>query len=167
MSAPDPARYSPIERWVDAAIARQMPEPGAAFSLQDAAHLALFAQQEADACGVPIVFSLVDGSGRQRYFFSMDHALLVSHTLAFQKAYSAVALKMPTHELAALVQPGAVLYGLPHLADICCIGGGLPLWAQGRLIGGIGISGGTVEQDLTIARNVLRRFSTTYFSLIA
>lgn len=42
----------------------------------------------------------------------MDNALLVSHTLAPQKAWTAVALKMPTHELATLVQPGGDLYGL-------------------------------------------------------
>lgn len=48
---------------------------------------------------------------------------------------------MPTHELAEQVQPGAPLFGLQQQADIYAVGGGLPCWHQGHLLGGIGISG--------------------------
>ncbi|VFS63306.1 Domain of uncharacterised function (DUF336) [Raoultella planticola] len=58
---------------------------------------------------------------------------------------------MPTHRLAADVLPGASLYGLSHTQGLCCFGGGLPCWSAGVLLGGIGISGGSVEVDIAIA----------------
>jgi uncharacterized protein GlcG (DUF336 family) len=112
---------------------------------------------------VPIVFSLVDAHGLQRYFVSQDNALLISHTLATQKAWTAVALRMPTHRLAADVLPGASLYGLSHTQGLCCFGGGLPCWSAGVLLGGIGISGGSVEEDIAIATQTLARFSRERF----
>ena len=95
----------------------------------------------------------------------MDNALLISHTLATQKAWTAVALKMSTHELATRVQPGGELYGLEKEKDICCFGGGFPCWSGGRLLGGIGISGGSVEEDMLIARQALARFSALRYPL--
>lgn len=95
----------------------------------------------------------------------MDNALLISYTLAGQKAWTAIALKMATHELAAEVQPGASLYGLQHEPGICCFGGGLPCWSDGVLLGAIGISGGTVEEDIAIANAALARFSRERFPL--
>jgi uncharacterized protein GlcG (DUF336 family) len=154
-----------LDGWICAAISRQQSGQHPALSLDDCALLAGFAAAEAQAIGVPMVFSLADASGHQRYYFSMENALLISHQLAPQKARTAVAMKMPTHRLAALIQPGAALYGLQHQDGICCIGGGLPCWSQGVLLGGIGLSGGTVEQDLTVARNTLSRFSAARFVL--
>ena len=78
-------------------------------SLSAAAALAAIACEVAQEYEVPIVFSLVDTAGQQRWFFSMDDALLVSHRLATEKAWTAVALKMATHELAQQVRPGASL----------------------------------------------------------
>ena len=104
-------------------------------------------------------------TGLQRYFVSQDNALLISHTLATQKAWTAVALRMPTHRLAADVLPGASLYGLSHTQGLCCFGGGLPCWSAGVLLGGIGISGGSVEEDIAIATQTLARFSRERFLL--
>jgi uncharacterized protein GlcG (DUF336 family) len=118
-----------------------------------------FAQKAAENVGVDIVFSFVDNAGSQRYFFVMDHALLVSHELARQKAWTAVALKMPTLDLAEKVLPGQSLYGLQHTPNVCCIGGGLPIWENGQLLGAIGISGGTVEQDCAIAQASILMFT--------
>lgn len=162
-SFPDPR----LDRWISSAIANQLPERQLSLSLEDASALAYFASQEAQACDVAVVFSLVDACGHQRYFFSMDNVLLVSHSLAYQKAWTAVALRIPTHELALQVQPGAELYGLQNENGICCIGGGLPCWSQGHLLGAIGISGGSVEQDLKIACKALERFSAKYYALTA
>lgn len=154
-----------LDSWITSAITRQLPERRLSLSLEDAVALGGYACLEAQAFDIPIVFSLVDACGHQRYFFSQDNALLVSHSLAFQKAWTAVALKMATHELTPLVQPGAELYGLQHEKGICCFGGGVPCWSRGALVGAIGISGGSVEQDLAIARNTLRRFSSEHFVL--
>lgn len=159
------ANEASLDHWINEAIATQLPERRMSLSLDDSEALAKLAREVAQECDVPIVFSLVDTCGQQRFFFSMDNALLVSHTLAPQKAWTAVALKMATHELAALVQPGGDLYGLEKEKDICCFGGGFPCWSGGRLLGGIGISGGSVEEDMLIARQSLARFSALRYPL--
>lgn len=161
MSAPD----TPLEHWINDAIATQLPVRRLSLSLDDSELLAACVRDAAQACDVPVVFSLVDAGGQQRFYFSMDNALLISHTLAPQKAWTAVALKMATHELAVLVQPGGDLYGLDKEKDICCFGGGFPCWSGGRLLGGIGISGGSVEEDMLIARQALARFSALRYPL--
>ncbi|MDR9828522.1 heme-binding protein [Vibrio sp. FNV 38] len=127
-------------------------------SLKAMIQLGDFAQKAAQNVGVDIVFSFVDHAGTQRYFFVMDEALLVSHELARQKAWTAVALKMPTLDLAEKVLPGQSLYGLQHTPNACCIGGGLPIWENGQLLGAVGISGGTVEQDCVIAQASISLF---------
>jgi len=154
-----------LDRRISQAISRQLAPQPLCLSLAHAALLASYAADAADAARIPIVFSLVNACGQQRYFFSMDDALLISHTLAGQKAWTAVALKMPTQQLASQVQPGAGLYGLHNEAGICCIGGGLPCWSGGVLLGAIGISGGSVEEDIAIASATLARFSTEQFPL--
>jgi uncharacterized protein GlcG (DUF336 family) len=165
MSELDELRPEQLDSWISSAITQQLPDRPTSLSLEDAAVLGRNACLEAQAFNIPIVFCMVDANGFQRYFFSQDNALLISHSLAYQKAWSAVALKMATHELAPLVQPGAALYGLAYEKGICCFGGGMPCWDNGVLVGAIGISGGTVEQDIDIARNTLNRFSTERFVL--
>jgi uncharacterized protein GlcG (DUF336 family) len=154
-----------FDSWINSAIKHQLPERRLSLSLGDAEKLGRYACLEAQKFSIPIVFSLVDACGHQRYFFSQDNALLVSHHLAYQKAWTAIALKMSTHELAPHIQPGADLYGLQYEKGICCFGGGVPCWANGALVGAIGISGGSVEQDMAIARNTLSRFSEEHFLL--
>ncbi len=76
-----------------------------------------------------------------------------------------VALKLPTHELAPLAQPGAPLFGISH-ADggrVVIFGGGFPLKHGPRIIGGIGVSGGSVEEDMlcaTAATEVFEKLSS-------
>lgn len=156
-----------LDRRISEVISCQLAQRQISLSLRDAASLAKYASDAADACHVPIVFSLVDARGQQRYFFSMDNALIISHTLAAKKAWTAVALKMPTHKLASEVQPGSGLYGLQNEPGICCFGGGLPCWSGGVLLGAIGISGGSVAQDIAIADATLARFSRERFPLVS
>lgn len=158
-----PESNAGLDYQIDQAISHQLSP--SAFSLTDAARLAEYARDAADAAGIPIVFSLVDSRGQQRYFFSMDNALLLSHTLAGQKAWTALALKMPTQQLAGQIQPGASLYGLQNESGVCCIGGGLPCWSNGILLGAIGISGGSVDEDIAIASAALAQFSRERFPL--
>ena len=84
----------------------------------------------------------------------MPDALLVSLELAPKKAYTAVALKAATHELSAAIQPGADLFQLEASTGgkVVTFGGGYPLYRNGYLVGGLGISGGSVEQDMKIAQ---------------
>ncbi len=113
---------------------------------------------KAQQIGIPIVFALVDRHGNTIIHYRMPGALLVSTHLALQKAYSAAALKMPTHELHQAVQPGQDLYQLEASCSgkIVSFGGGYPIFNQQQLIGAIGISGGSVEQDMQIAQAALQ-----------
>lgn len=127
--------------------------------------LATIAEKQARAIDVDIVFALVDRYGLQRFYFSMPNALLVSHTLATKKAYSAVAMKMPTHQLAQMMQPNTALFGVEGITGICGVGGGFPCLHNNHIIAGIGISGGTVEEDMLIATNTIQAFSQQCFPL--
>lgn len=100
-----------------------------------------------------MVIAVVDGGGNLVAQQRMDDALLVSVGISLNKAYTAVALKMPTHQLAGLSQSGQPLFGI-HNADggrIVIFGGGYPIESDGRVIGGIGVSGGSVEDDMKCA----------------
>ncbi|EJF7617075.1 diol dehydratase reactivase subunit alpha [Escherichia coli] len=111
----------------------------------------------ADELHIPVVISIVDANGTKSVTWRMPDALLVSSELAPKKAWTAVAMKTATHKLADTVQPGAPLYGLEsHMqGKVVTFGGGFPLWRDGKLLGGLGISGGSVEQDMDIAQSAM------------
>ncbi|POT59553.1 ATP:cob(I)alamin adenosyltransferase [Citrobacter amalonaticus] len=129
-------------------------ESAMSLSFQDLHQLTRYAVERAQILQVPVVVSIVDANGTETVTWRMPDALLVSSELAPKKAWTAVAMKTATHELAAAVQPGAPLYGLEsHMqGKVVTFGGGYPLWRDGLLIGGLGISGGSVEQDMEIAQ---------------
>jgi cob(I)alamin adenosyltransferase len=83
----------------------------------------------------------------------MDEALLASLSIAQDKAYTAVALKMSTQAAAPLTQPGTPLYGLntTNNGRIVIFGGGIPIMENGKVLGAIGVSGGAVEEDVAVA----------------
>jgi uncharacterized protein GlcG (DUF336 family) len=116
-------------------------------------------RKKATEIGVPMVIAVVDGGGNLVALHRMDQALLVSIDIARNKAYTAVALKLPTHELAPLAQPGQPLFGI-HNADggrVVIFGGGFPLQVDGEIIGGIGVSGGSVDEDIQCAEAALKQ----------
>jgi ATP:cob(I)alamin adenosyltransferase len=104
-----------------------------------------------------VVIAIVDRHGNLVMTYRMPDALLVSLELAPKKAFSAVALKTATHDLGPAVQPGADLYQLEAAmgGKIVTFGGGYPLYRSGLLIGGLGISGGSVAQDRQIAQRAI------------
>lgn len=112
------------------------------------------AEAKAWELGVPMVIAVVDNGGNLVAQHRMDQALLASLSLALDKAYTAVALKMPTGKAAALTQPGQPLFGLntSHQGRLIVFGGGIPLARNGEITGGIGVSGGSVEEDCLVAQ---------------
>jgi uncharacterized protein GlcG (DUF336 family) len=129
-------------------------------SLDLALQLIAAARKKSEQIGVPMVIAVVDASGNMVAEQRMDQALLVSIDIALNKAYTAVAIKIPTHELAPLSQPGQPLFGI-HNADggrIIIFGGGFPLKRDSEIIGGIGVSGGSVEEDIQCATAAIERF---------
>lgn len=83
----------------------------------------------------------------------MDDAYIASYDVATNKAYTSAALKMSTAVLKNLSQPGQELYGIQHTnqGKIVIFGGGMPLIHNGKIVGAIGVSGGTEEQDTFLA----------------
>lgn len=130
-------------------------------TLEMACKMAESAEAKAKELGVPIVFSVVDSGGNLVLLHRMEDSLLGSLDISPNKAYTAVALKMATHELVPAIQPGEELYGiqLSNQNKIVTFGGGYPLKAGSEIIGGIGVSGGTVTEDMTIASAALNVFN--------
>ncbi|NJN94406.1 MAG: cob(I)yrinic acid a,c-diamide adenosyltransferase [Anaerolineales bacterium] len=109
--------------------------------------------------GVPMVLAVVDAAGHVVETRRMDDALIISITLAPNKAYTAATVRIPTHELAKLSQPDAPLYSIDtNIPNLTLIGGGLPLRQNGRVVGGVGVSGGSVEQDIEVAQAMVAAF---------
>ena len=122
-------------------------------TLQAARRMIEAAKVKADALGVPMVVAVVDAGGNLAALDRQDDALLVSIDLARDKAFSAVAVKADTAAIGSLSQPGAELFGLGRACGgrIVTFGGGLPILENGRVVGGIGVSGGSVAQDTACA----------------
>ncbi len=117
--------------------------------------------RRAEEIGVPMVLAVVDASGQLLELRRMDNALLVSVSLAPNKAYTAAVARMPTADLARLAQPGESLYGidvnLPHLT---LLGGGIPIVVNGTVVGAVGASGGAIDQDITVAQAMVEAYQT-------
>jgi uncharacterized protein GlcG (DUF336 family) len=111
------------------------------------------ARGRAAEVGALVSVAVVDAGGHLVAFERMDGAEIAGPVLARDKAYTAVAHRCATADLAAPSAPGGELAGLAS-ADggrYVCFGGGLPLWWDGRVVGGVGVSGGTAEQDVACA----------------
>jgi uncharacterized protein GlcG (DUF336 family) len=109
---------------------------------------------EGQRLGIAISVAVVDSGDQLVAFERMDGADLVTISLAKDKAFTALVNHMPTSELAPLVQPGSEFYGYDSLAGgrMIVFGGGLPIEVAGVLVGAIGVSGGSAEQDEQCAR---------------
>ena len=97
--------------------------------------------------------AVVDSGDQLVAFARMDGADLVSISLARDKAFSALMNRMPTRDLGPLVQPGAEFYGYDSLAAgrMVVFAGGMPLDRAGVLVGAVGVSGGSSEEDQVAA----------------
>jgi uncharacterized protein GlcG (DUF336 family) len=119
--------------------------------------LGTIAESKASDLALPMAIALMDGEGGLLFFGRMDGTLPASTEIAISKAYTAAVLRMATDEVGKLAQPGGELYGIQHTHNgkIVLFGGGLPLQLNGQFVGGIGISGGSVNEDVRVAENVV------------
>lgn len=106
-----------------------------------------------ETIGTPMTIAIVDSGRNLLAFCRMDGALLGTIEIAQSKAYTARTVNMRTSDIAPLVQPGAALYGLEvtHRQPLTVFGGGVPVKRNGKVIGAVGASGGSVELDEAIA----------------
>lgn len=127
---------------------------GQTLSLAKADALIRQVMAKAEEMGVRAVVAVADCHANPIAVKSMDNAFIASWDIAFNKAYTVAALKMPTSKLSTLAAPGGSLYGIQHTNQgrIVIFGGGEPLYdTAGNLVGGLGVSGGTEGQDTSLA----------------
>ena len=122
------------------------------------------AEEEAKKIGVSMVISVVDEGGNMVAVHRMDDAWLASIDIAQNKAWTSVALKMPSANLAEATVPAAELYGLntTNNGRLVVFGGGIPLVRDGKVVGAVGVSGSTVPHDVQVAEAAVKVFDTKF-----
>ena len=122
-------------------------------TLETARRLSEAVRAEAARIGVNAVVAISDRAGRPILVECMDDAYIASYDIALNKAYTVTALKMSTSQLKPLAQPGQPLYGIQftNQGRIVIFGGGEPLKRGDTIVGGLGVSGGSEEQDTALA----------------
>ncbi len=136
------------------------PTGGSMFGLDESSALVAAGMRRAAEIGVPMVLVVADEYGRPIELRRMDGSLPVSLTLAPMKAQTAAAVRMPTRDLGALAGPSGPLFGIEaNVAGTTVVGGGLPLVRDGRVVGAVGVSGGSVEQDVDVAEAMAAVFA--------
>ncbi|MEA5121031.1 MAG: cob(I)yrinic acid a,c-diamide adenosyltransferase [Propionibacterium sp.] len=114
-------------------------------------------ESKAHQMGLPVVFAGVDDGGNLMLLHRMAGSLLVSLNTAVNKAYTAAAFQQPTADLKDPSSPTGDIPGIQNFEDgrVVVFGGGLPIFVDGRLAGGIGVSGGTPDEDSIMVKHAL------------
>jgi uncharacterized protein GlcG (DUF336 family) len=125
-------------------------QPTRAVDLRAAQAVIDAARAKAERIGVPVNIAVVDAGSSLVAFVRLDGAWLGSIEIAQAKAHTARAFDMATRELGRLAQPGEPLHGI-ETSDHVLSPGGIPLTTGESVVGAIGVSGGSVEQDHEVA----------------
>ncbi len=148
-----------VRRAVAAALAGVNDAAGepASYDLATLKLMAEAAEAKASELGVPIVFAGVDAGGNLMLLHRMTDSLLGSIDIAIGKAFTSAAFRLPTSALKDASTPSGELHGIQNSNDgrVVVFGGGLPVFIDGRICGGIGVSGGTVEEDVRIVTHAI------------
>lgn len=122
-------------------------------TLEAAQAIIVGARKQASDIGVPMNIAVVDEGNNLVAFARMDGAWLGSIDIAMGKAYTARAFDMGTSELAPMSQPGQPLFGIhaTNSGRLVIFDGGVPLRADGTVVGAVGASGGRPDQDEQVA----------------
>lgn len=123
-------------------------------NLNKAVHIMKQVEAEAARMGLDVVIAIANEAGHIMAIHSMDGALIASFELAMNKAFTSVAVKMSTEALGEVSAPGQSLYGIQfsHGGKIVNFGGGELLKKSDTIIGAIGVSGGSADEDVALAR---------------
>lgn len=127
-----------------------------AITLQQAEDLVRRGRERAEAIGVNAVFAVLDAGANLVCFARMDRAWLGSNDLALGKARTSVMFQAPSGAFSAPLELGKAVPHFDHTSGgLVLIAGGLPVRDGDELIGAVGVSGGTAEQDAEIAEACL------------
>ncbi|MDT5151741.1 MAG: hypothetical protein QOI01_3474 [Mycobacterium sp.] len=123
-----------------------------AITLSAATKVVAAATEKARAIGQPMNIAVVDDGGHLVAFARMDGSIKASIDISIRKARTSILMNTPTSALTPLVQPGAELYGLEQTSGgMVIFGGGIPLTVDDVVIGAVGVSAGSVDQDVSVA----------------
>ncbi len=122
-------------------------------TLEEARRVITAAERKAEEIGQPMDIAVVDAGGNLKSHVRMDGAHIGSITIAINKAYTAIAFQGETAGLQELTRPDGPIYGLSdaHGGRLIVFPGGIPLVRDGSIMGAIGVSPGTIEQDQEVA----------------
>jgi uncharacterized protein GlcG (DUF336 family) len=131
-----------------------MPRSLISLSLADARRIIAAGEQKAQALKIPYNIAVVDAGGNLVAQVRMDGAWLGSIDIAIDKAWTSRAFDMSTDVLAGLTQSGEPGFGLntTNGSRVVIFGGGVPIQQDGHVIGAVGASGGSVDDDIAVAR---------------
>jgi len=130
-------------------------------TLNDAKKILAAAEKKATEIGQPMNIAVVDLGGNLIAHERMDGAWIGSIDISIKKAFTSRAFDISTKELAKNSQPGGPFFGIHQSNDgkVMIFAGGIPIKKEGQVIGAIGVSGGSGEQDQTVAEAGLSAFS--------
>ena len=140
-----------------------MPRTYNTITLEDAKRMLSAAEAKAASLGIPYNIAVVDAGGRLVAFVRQDGALIGSIDLAIDKAVTARIFDKTTSDLASLAQPGRALFGIQesNAGKVVIFGGGIPVMFDGSIVGAVGTSAGTVEQDIAVAEAAIAALGRT------
>lgn len=130
-------------------------------TLEDARKVIAAAEKKAIEIGQPMNIAVVDSGGNLVAHVRMDGAWIGSIDISIKKAWTSRAFDIPTQDLATHSQSGGQFFGIHASNDgkVMIFAGGIPLEKEGKVVGGIGVSGGSGEQDHQVAEAGVAAFS--------
>jgi uncharacterized protein GlcG (DUF336 family) len=130
-----------------------MPGSYESLKLDDAKRMLAAAEAKAASFGIAYNIAVVDAGAHLLAFVRQDGALIGSIDLAIDKAVTARLFDKATNDLARLSQSGQPLFGIhqSNAGKVVIFGGGIPAMFHGNIVGAVGASAGTVEQDIEVA----------------
>ena len=122
-------------------------------TLEDARRVVSAAEEKAREIGQPMDIAVLDAGRNLKSFARMDDAWLGSIEIAIDKAYTSTSFEMSTEDLASQAQPGQPLFGINTTSNsrVVIFAGGIPIERDGQVVGAVGVSGGTPDQDQQVA----------------
>ncbi len=123
-------------------------------TLEDAKIILEGAEKKAKEIGVDMDIAVVDDGGNLVAFYRMDKAKITSIDVAINKAFTAAGARKGTHEYAEIAGAGGPAFGI-HVSNrgrFMIFGGGLPIFVDGHIVGGVGCSSGSVDEDRAVAQ---------------
>lgn len=141
-----------------------MPRQIPSLTLDEARGLIAAGEKKAEELGIPYNIAVVDAGGGLIAHARMDGAWLGSIDISIHKAWTARAFDMATEDLAKMAQSGKPLFGIQNTnhEKVVIFGGGAPVKVGEVVVGAVGASGGTVDQDLKVAEAAVSAFKHTH-----